>query len=137
MKVTPNSTMVAPQDDLDLNLVTSRIKRFLTNAIKTLAHYKKVDHTNRHAMEKGETNTEACLIINLFNKNGKARIVADIRKSGLYNVTQKQQKDLPKWQLQSCEVEREKPEVARQEKDQASTPTKTGKLKLPLRKQLS
>ena len=88
MKVTPNSTMVAPQDDLDLNLVTSRIKRFLTNAIKTLAHYKKVDHTNRHAMKKGEANTEACLIINLFNKNGKTRIVADISKSGLYNVTQ-------------------------------------------------
>ena len=88
MKVTPNSTMVAPQDDLDLNLVTSRIKRFLKKAIDTLAHYKKVDHTNRHAMKKGEANTKAaCLIINLFNKNGKARIVADISKSGLYNAT--------------------------------------------------
>ena len=88
MKVTPNSTMVAPQDDLDLNLVTSRIKRFLKKAIKTLDHYKKVDHTNRHAMKKGEANTKAaCLIINLFNKNGKARIVADISKSGLYNAT--------------------------------------------------
>ena len=88
MKVTPNSTMVAPQDDLDLNLVTSRIKRFLKTAIKTLDHYKKVDHTNRHAMKKGEANTKAaCLIINLFNKNGKARIVADISKSGLYNAT--------------------------------------------------
>jgi hypothetical protein len=88
MKVTPNSTMVAPQDDLDLNLVTSRTKRFLKKAIKTtLAHYKKVDHKNRHSMKKGEANTKAaCLIINLFNKNGKARIVAD-KKSGLYNVT--------------------------------------------------
>ena len=84
MKVTPNSTMVAPQDDLDLNLVTSRIKRFLKKAIDTLAHYKKVDHKNRHAMKKGEANTKAaCLIINLFNKNGTARIVADISKSGL------------------------------------------------------
>ena len=88
MKVTPNSTMVAPQDDLDLNLVTSRIKRFLKTAIDTLAHYKKVDHKNRHAMKKGEANTKAaCLIINLFNKNGTARIVADISKSGLYNAT--------------------------------------------------
>ena len=80
--------MVAPQDDIDFNLVTSRIKRFLTNPIKTLAHYKKIDHTNRHAMKKGEVNTEGCLIINLFNKNGKTRIVADISKSGIYNVTQ-------------------------------------------------
>jgi nitrate reductase cytochrome c-type subunit len=84
MKVTPNYTMVAPQDDLDLHLVSSRITRFLTNVVEKLSSYKRVDHTNRHAMKQEESNTEACLIINL---NGKTRIVADIKKSGLYYDT--------------------------------------------------
>ena len=80
MKVTPNFTIVAPQDDLDLNLVSSRITRFLTNVVETLSSYKKVDHTSRHAMKQEEANTQARLIINL---NGKTRIVADINKYGL------------------------------------------------------
>ena len=84
MKVTPNSTMVAPQEDLYLNLVSSRITRFLTNVVETLSSYKKVDHTSHHAMKQEEANTEDCLIINL---NGKTRIVADIKKSGLYSIT--------------------------------------------------
>ena len=79
MKVTPNSTMVAPQDDLDLNLVTSRIKRFLTNAVENL--YKKVDHKNRHATKKEEVDIEAHLIIKV---NENTHIVADSNKSGLY-----------------------------------------------------
>ena len=36
-------------------------------------------------MKQEEPNTQACIIINL---NGKKHIVADINKSGLYNVTQ-------------------------------------------------
>ena len=83
MKETPNSTMVAPQDDLHLNLVTLRIKRFLSNVVKTLAHYKTVDHTNRHAMKKEEVNIDAHLIIKV---NENTRIVADSNKSELYSI---------------------------------------------------
>ena len=79
MKVTPNSTMVAPQDDLYLNLVTSRIKRFLTNEVENL--YKKVDHKSRHATKKEEVNIEAHLIIKV---NENTQIDADSNKSGLY-----------------------------------------------------